>query len=212
MDELMFKVPDGQDPYNAIGRYIKDNTTAIEDMIAVIEIDGVTINELLLVDMHEDGYFVWKSDWWEGEKDISLIDFFPVSDAQKPSAQPKIIYCKDCKKQNKHYHESPYKDTVCPLTAWRGMWEKKYPDTASKFKDVSPVGRTAYINTLPDGEIHGWVKRGNTLTNDKYADTLFFKGSFGSKKPLKVSVEITDDMVAEVTKSMVVDENTKFVD
>ena len=47
---------------------------------------------------------------------------------------------------------------------------------------------------------------------DSYADTLFFKGTFGSKKPLKVTVEITDDMVAEVTKSMVVDENTKFVD
>ena len=92
------------------------------------------------------------------------------------------------------------------------MWAKKYPETASKYKDVSPVGRTAYINTLPDGEIHGWVKSGNTLTNDSYADTLFFKGTFGSKKPLKVTVEITDDMVAEVTKSMVVDENTKFVD
>ena len=37
-----------------------------------------------------------------------------------PSTQPEIIYCKDCKKQNRHYHESPYKDTVCPLTAWRG--------------------------------------------------------------------------------------------
>ena len=34
--------------------------------------------------------------------------------------RPEIIYCKDCKKQNRHYHESPYKDTVCPLTAWRG--------------------------------------------------------------------------------------------
>ena len=34
--------------------------------------------------------------------------------------QPEIIYCKDCKKQNKDYHMSPYKDTVCPLTAWRG--------------------------------------------------------------------------------------------
>lgn len=82
----MFKVPNGQNPYSTIGRYIRDNTTAIEDMIAVIEIDGITMNELLLVDMHEDEYFVWKSDWWDGEKDIALIDFFPVSDAQKPSA------------------------------------------------------------------------------------------------------------------------------
>lgn len=35
-------------------------------------------------------------------------------------AQPEIIRCKDCKKHNKDYHMSPYKDTVCPLTAWRG--------------------------------------------------------------------------------------------
>lgn len=92
------------------------------------------------------------------------------------------------------------------------IWAKKYPDTASKFKDVSPVGRTAYISTMPDGKICGWVKSGNTLTNDNFRDTFFFKGSFGSKKPLKVSVEITDDMVTEVTESMVVDENTKYVD
>lgn len=92
------------------------------------------------------------------------------------------------------------------------MWAKKYPDTASKFKDISPVGRTAYISTMPDGKICGWVKSGNTLTNDNYADTFFFKGTFGSKKPLKVSVEITDDMVVEVAEGMVVNENTKFVD
>ena len=92
------------------------------------------------------------------------------------------------------------------------IWAKKYPDTASKFKDVSHVGRTAYIGTMPDGDICGWVKTGNTLTNDNFRDTFFFKGSFGSKKPLKVSVEITDDMVIELTESMVVDENTKYVD
>ena len=106
MDDLIFKVPDGQNPYSTIGRYIEDNITAIEDMIAVIEIDGITMNELLLVDMHEDGYFVWKSDWWEGEKDIALIDFFPVSDAQKPSAPHEIIRCKDCK----HRGETPIAD------------------------------------------------------------------------------------------------------
>lgn len=39
---------------------------------------------------------------------------------QLPPVQPELIYCKDCKKQNKDYHMSPYKDTVCPLTAWRG--------------------------------------------------------------------------------------------
>lgn len=85
----MIKVNDGQDPYNVIGEYIREHMTAIEDMIAVIEIDGYITNELFMVDMDADGYFVWKSDWWEGEKNISLVDFFPVSDAKKTSAQRK---------------------------------------------------------------------------------------------------------------------------
>ena len=79
----MFKVPDGKDPYDEIGNYIRDHITVIEDMIAVININGVETNELLLVDMNSENYFVWKTDWWEGEKNISLIDFFPVSDAQR---------------------------------------------------------------------------------------------------------------------------------
>lgn len=86
----MFEVPYGQDPYSAIGRYIRENITAIEDMIAVIELNGVETNELFLVDMEEDGFFVWKSDWYEGEKNVALIDFFPVSEAINSSAQPDV--------------------------------------------------------------------------------------------------------------------------
>lgn len=77
----MLKVPKGQNPYNVIGQYIRDHTAFIEDIIVTIEINGSRTNELFMVDMEEDGYFVWKSDWWEGEQNIALIDFFPVSDA-----------------------------------------------------------------------------------------------------------------------------------
>ena len=35
-----------------------------------------------------------------------------------PSAQPEVIYCKDCRKHNVH---SGYKDDCCPLYEWRGM-------------------------------------------------------------------------------------------
>ena len=80
----MIKVKKGQDPYSVIGQYIRDHVSAIEDMIAVIEIDGKTSNELFLVDMTVDGYFIWKSDWYEGGENIVLIDFFPVSDACNP--------------------------------------------------------------------------------------------------------------------------------
>lgn len=84
----MIKVIEGQDPYSVIGKYIRSHINAIEDIIAVIEIDGVETNQLFMVNMNEDGYFIWKSDWYEGEKDIVLIDFFPVSEAKKSSAEP----------------------------------------------------------------------------------------------------------------------------
>lgn len=80
----MIKVKKGQDPYSVIGQYIRDHVSAIEDMIAVIDIDGKTSNELFMVDMEVDGYFIWKSDWYEGEENVVLIDFFPVSDACNP--------------------------------------------------------------------------------------------------------------------------------
>ena len=79
----MFKVPNGQDPYSAIGKYIRDHITAIEDIIAVIKINEVETNQLFMVDINEENYFIWENDWWEGEEDITLIDFFPVSEAQR---------------------------------------------------------------------------------------------------------------------------------
>ena len=87
----MFEVPYGQDPYSAIGRYIRENITTIEDIIAVIDINGVETNELFMVDMEKDGYFIWKSDWYEGEENVVLIDFFPVSEAINSSAQPNVL-------------------------------------------------------------------------------------------------------------------------
>lgn len=91
MKDAMFEVPYGQDPYSAIGRYIRENITTIEDIIAVIDINGVETNELFMVDMEEDGFFIWKSDWYEGEKKVVLIDFFPVSEAINSSTQPDVL-------------------------------------------------------------------------------------------------------------------------
>ena len=79
----MLKVEKGQDPYYVIERYIYEHTEVLEDMIAVLEIDGVRTNELLEVDAYYDG-FGWLNDWWEGEPEIALIDFFPVSEAISP--------------------------------------------------------------------------------------------------------------------------------
>lgn len=81
----MIKVIEGQDPYNVIGKYIRDHITVIEDIIAVIKINEVETNQLFMVDgdMNKGNYFIWENDWWEGEKDVTLIDFFPVSEAQR---------------------------------------------------------------------------------------------------------------------------------
>ena len=94
----MLKVPYEQDPYSVIGKYIRDHITAIEDIIAVIEIDDITTNQLFMVDINEENYFIWNNDWYEGEKDVALIDFFPVSEAINPSAQSETnpIGYRDC--------------------------------------------------------------------------------------------------------------------
>jgi len=91
IEKTLVNVNKGQDAYSVIGNYISNHITAIEDMIAVIRIDGCITNELYMVDMEADGYFYWKSDWWEGEEDVALIDFFPVSEAERPQ---KWIPCK----------------------------------------------------------------------------------------------------------------------
>ena len=83
--KIMFKVPNGQDPYSVIGKYIRDHITAIEDIIAVIKINDVETNQLFVVNIKEENYFIWKNDWWEGEEDVTLIDFFPVSEVQRTS-------------------------------------------------------------------------------------------------------------------------------
>lgn len=83
-EKTLINVNKGQDAYSVIGNYISNHITAIEDMIAVIQIDGCIINELYMVDMETDGYFYWESDWWEGEEDVALVDFFPVSEAERP--------------------------------------------------------------------------------------------------------------------------------
>lgn len=91
----MLKVPYGQDPYSVIGKYIRDHITTIEDIIAVIKIDEVETNQLFMVDMNEENYFIWDNDWYEGEKDVALIDFFPVSEAINPSFQINSIESND---------------------------------------------------------------------------------------------------------------------
>lgn len=80
---MIFKLSHCEYPYEVIANYISNHSEVIEDMIAVIEIDGVRRNELLEYDFDNDS-FMFLSDWWEGEQEIALIDYFPVSEACNP--------------------------------------------------------------------------------------------------------------------------------
>ena len=90
MDKILISVEKGQNPYRVIGEYIETNLECVEDIIAVIRVDDNTYNELYLVespyedDFDNDSYFVWQNDWYEGEENIALLDFFPVSEAISP--------------------------------------------------------------------------------------------------------------------------------
>lgn len=80
---MILKLSHCKNPYEVIANYIENHSEVIEDMIAVLEIDGVRTNKLLEYDF-ENGGFIFLSDWWEGEQEIALIDFFPVSEACNP--------------------------------------------------------------------------------------------------------------------------------
>lgn len=49
------------------------------DFIVTISIDDGEITEILEVDPLEDEC-IWVNDWWEGQKDVKLLGFVPISD------------------------------------------------------------------------------------------------------------------------------------
>lgn len=77
---MIFKLSHCENPYEVIANYIGNHSEVIEDMIAVLEIDGVRKNELLEYEYDNDS-FMFLNDWWEGESEISLIDYYPVRQA-----------------------------------------------------------------------------------------------------------------------------------
>ena len=49
------------------------------DYIVTLALDGRITNELLLLNGNCE--FEWYNDWYEGERVVQVIDFFPVEDA-----------------------------------------------------------------------------------------------------------------------------------
>lgn len=85
----------------------------------------------------------------------------------------------------------------------------EYPEYNKKFNFV---GRKAYINSLRDGlEINSktnkWKISKGYIICEKWHDIYPFDARYG-----EVKIEITDDLICEITNNEQVDENTKFAD
>ena len=87
----LIKVNKNENPYDVIGNYIEKHVSVIDNVIAVISINGEIHNELLLVEITYNNNFVWLNDWWEGEENVELIDFFFVSEACKANNNKDLI-------------------------------------------------------------------------------------------------------------------------
>lgn len=48
-----------------------------DSFVVIIMLNGQKRNELLLLD--SDIKFYWENDWWEGEENVELIGFIPIT-------------------------------------------------------------------------------------------------------------------------------------
>lgn len=68
-------------PYKEIADYIVNNSDNIlDDYIVKIKLDNYILTDIFSYDGET---CVWLNDWYEGEENIELIDFFPLSEAVK---------------------------------------------------------------------------------------------------------------------------------
>ena len=65
-------------PYQDIGRRVDiyARLYGYEDFLVTISLNGKIITELLLCN---NGDLEWENDWWEGEDDVKLLGFMPLS-------------------------------------------------------------------------------------------------------------------------------------
>lgn len=68
------------DPYTSIGEKIESwcNENFYDDFIVTILIDGDPCTTLYRYDYHSDSFY-WEDDWYEGQKEVSLLGFTPIS-------------------------------------------------------------------------------------------------------------------------------------
>lgn len=69
--------------YEVIGNKIQSSLNLIAgDVVVWLSLDGMSVTTLYRID---DGYGQWEDDWYEGQKDVQLIDYCLLDDL-KPVA------------------------------------------------------------------------------------------------------------------------------
>lgn len=67
--------------YEVIGNKIQSSLNLFAgDVVVWLSLDGMSVTTLYRID---DGYGQWEDDWYEGQKDVQLIDYC-LLDALKP--------------------------------------------------------------------------------------------------------------------------------
>lgn len=93
----------------------------------------------------------------------------------------------------------------------------EYPQYREKFeeKETDYIGRTAKVATLRQGSVirdchsNRWVVTGDQIICDNCKTSLMIP--FG-RGPVRIVMDITDDMTVKITDNSTVDQNTIFVD
>ena len=64
--------------YEVIGNKIQSSLNLIAgDVVVWLSLDGMSVTTLYRID---DGYGQWEDDWYEGQKDVRLIDYCLLDD------------------------------------------------------------------------------------------------------------------------------------
>lgn len=81
MKRLEWNYPDST-PYDAVTAVIEQFAmrNGYESFVVRLSLDGYETNELLILDGNYSCQFEWNNDWWEGQKDVYLIGYVPLSE------------------------------------------------------------------------------------------------------------------------------------
>lgn len=89
--------------YEVIGNKIQSSLNLIAgDVVVWLSLDGMSVTTLYRID---DGYGQWEDDWYEGQKDVQLIDYCLLDDLKPVAHAHWILHddnndiwdCSNCK-------------------------------------------------------------------------------------------------------------------